>query len=72
MIKVKILGRNVVEIQTKEGTFLQSYNEIVAAFIKGKSYKTSTKWSMTTTKHINAWVVGDVEEKPQEFFDSLV
>ncbi len=40
-------------------------------------FRTSKKWSATTTRHINRWVKGwtlseAVIEKPQEYFDNLI
>lgn len=52
---------------------LFSYSTPVAASIRGKYYKTKTKFSKTTSKHISTWLDGrEAEEKEQEFFDNLV
>lgn len=54
------------------GQLFFSYDTAVAAFIAGKWYRTSKKWSQTTTKHIKGFVgYHDVEVRPQPFFDAL-
>ena len=35
--------------------------------------KTSKRWSNTTSRHITQWMGKEgIEEKPQEYFDSLI
>ena len=52
---------------------LFSYSLPVACSVRGKYYKTKTKFSKTTSKHINNWLDGrEAEEKEQEFFDNLI
>jgi hypothetical protein len=71
---------NMTELDLGNGLqVLFSYRTPVAAYDwregagNGKHYRTSKKWSNTTTRHINNWLAGHVaEEKPQEFFDSLI
>jgi len=69
------LGTNQTEITFgKDNHVLFSYNTPVAAYFNGVFYRTSKKWSNTTSKHINKWLAGAngvVEIKPQEFFTSL-
>ena len=39
----------------------------------GLCFKTSKKWSVTTSRHINQWLAGrPAREEKQEFFDNLV
>lgn len=72
-MKVENIGSNMTEVKTKKGTILVSYSTPVAARINGKYYRTSKKWSSTTSKHINQWLDGaKAEEKPQSFFDNLL
>lgn len=77
-MKVTNVAANQTEITLANGTTLfQSYNTIVAAHVPGEGfYKTSTKWSVTTSRHINQFISrnggsGEVTEKPQAWFDSL-
>ena len=77
-MQLKPLGNNQTQIETKNGVILFSYETPVAAILHDnglnpKAYRTSSKFSNTTTKHINKWLNGrDAEEKEQSFFDSLV
>ena len=50
---------------------LQSYNTIVALEgPSGKYYRTDQKWSVTTSKHINKFVSGNVTLCPQSVLDT--
>lgn len=77
-MNLKPLGPNRTEvtIQREHETLriLYSYETPVACCNQGGFYKTSQKWSKTTSKHINQWFDGNphVQERPQEFFDNLV
>jgi hypothetical protein len=74
-MKLRVLGSNQTEVETKGFTVLFSYNTPVACCDNsGKGFfKTSKKWSKTTSKHINLWLNGaKATEKDQSFFDSLV
>lgn len=76
-MKLNPIASNMTEVQTEKGAILFSYKTPVAAYIDGKFYKTDKKWSVTTSRHINKWfgtkdVCEAAEEKPQDFFDSLV
>lgn len=72
-MKLTQIGSNQSEVTTNDGTrVLFSYSTPVAATMPdGNQYKTSTKYSSTTTRHINANGYRNAEEKPQAFFDSL-
>ena len=49
---------------------LQSYNTIVALQgPSGKYYRTDRQWSVTTSKHINKFVSGEVGVVPQSVLD---
>ena len=66
------LGSNQTQVEFDCGTqVFFSYKTPVAAFIPGMGYvKTSTKWSVTTTKHINIWLDGVTAKKvSQEFLN---
>jgi len=66
------------EISDNSGNLvLISYQTPVAARIGGKYYRTSKRYSVTTSKHINQWLrkygaEGKAEVKPPEFFESLI
>ena len=72
---------NMTEVTIGNKTVLFSYKTPVAARVLTENgmeyYKTSEKWSVTTSRHINQWLPkpqGEfgVEEKDQEWFDQLV
>jgi hypothetical protein len=72
-MKIKAIGTNQTELHTEKFIILFSYNTPVCGNIEGRFYKTSQKYSRTTSKHVNQWLDGIVaEEKSQEFFDNLV
>ncbi len=54
-------------------SILFSYSTPVAAHIDGQGYfRTEEKHSVTTSKHINAWLAGaKAELRPQAFFNNL-
>ena len=74
-MKLKQIGSNQAELTTNGMVVLFSYSTPVAAMLpSGRYVKTSTKYSVTTTKHINKWLqgVGDsVELVEQSFIDNL-
>lgn len=59
-MKVRILGPNQTELTYSDGTqVFFSYETPVAVFIPGYGYKqTATKWSRTTSRHVNKWLDG--------------
>lgn len=68
------IGSNQTEVETATARILFSYKTPVAAWIDGKPYKTEKRWSVTTSRHINAWFEGYASVatvKPQAFFDKL-
>ena len=73
MLSINHIGSNMTELSFSGGKVLFSYNTPVAFIDKsGYQYATSKKWSATTSKHINKWLYGAKDLKPQEFFDNLV
>lgn len=69
------IGNNVSILNVKGHKILISYQTPVALYndTDGHVYKTAKFWSRTTSKQINAWLVGiTAEEKPQEYFDSFL
>jgi hypothetical protein len=72
-MKLKAIGSNMTEIESNGNHILFSYSTPVAAQTCTGFYRTSKKWSVTTSKHINKWLDGAVAtEKPQEYFDNLI
>ena len=77
-MRLKNVGSNMTEITTEKGQILFSYKTPVAALLADADdgatvVKTSTKWSVTTSRHINKWLDGlTAVERPQAFFDNLV
>lgn len=71
-MKLTALAPNQTLIEVNDVLIFFSYNTPVAAKIKGKCYRTSEKHSVTTSKHINAWLDGSpCEQRPQSWFDEL-
>ena len=74
-LKLKPIGSNMTEVCTDKAVVLFSYRTPVACMMQdgGGFYRTSKKWSVTTSRHINKWLEGaKAEERDQTFFDSLV
>ena len=72
-MKINQVGSNMTELVRSSGVIvLFSYSTPVAALLpSGKYVKTDRKYSATTTKHVNKWVLGNVETKPQSYIDEL-
>ena len=70
---LKSIGNNQTQIDYEDGTsVLFSYSTPVAALTDNGYYRTSKKWSVTTTRHINKWLDGVLaKEQPQSYFDGL-
>ena len=74
-MQLKRLGSNQTEISFNNGTkVFFSYDTPVAAQLPDYEYvRTSTKWSVTTSRHINKWLEGvTATEVSQEILDNLV
>ena len=74
-MKLTQIGSNQTEITTAKGNrVLYSYETPVAAWTEQGAFRTSTKWSMTTSNHINAYLGGkDVgQEVDQQWLNNLV
>ena len=73
-MKINPIGPNQTEVHTARGAVVFfSYRTPVAARMPDGSFvRTSRKWSVTTSKHINRWL-GDVKatEVPQENLDKM-
>lgn len=76
-MKLKQIGSNMTEVECHNSLVLFSYSTPVAARYMnpegGTEYiKTSKKWSITTSRHINKWLNGvKAREVSQEFMDGL-
>lgn len=59
-MRLRKLGTNRTQLTLDNGTeVLFSYETPVAAYIHKRGYvRTSTKYSQTTTRHINVWLGG--------------
>ena len=73
-MKVRNIGSNQTEVEANGKMILVSYQTPVACQIEGEGfYRTSKKWSVTTSKHINKWLNGaKATEKAQDYFDNLL
>lgn len=72
-MKLNRLGPQAIEVDGGNVRVLFSYATPVAAWVNGEGfYRTSTKHSVTTSRHINAWLAGaKAEEREQSWFDDL-
>jgi hypothetical protein len=76
-VKLKRVTLSMTEVEMGDLTILFSYQTPVACHIQGRGFfRTSEKYSNTTTRHVNTWLkienASRAEEKPPEWFDSLV
>ncbi len=73
-MKLKQLGSNMTELDINGAQVFFSYETPVAARTEtGELLRTSTKYSVTTTRHINKWLQGcEAEEVPQAVINKLV
>lgn len=72
-MRLKTLGPNCHEMEAGEVTILFSYATPVAMHVAGVGYfRTSTKHSVTTSRHVNALLAGaKAREIPQESLDAM-
>jgi hypothetical protein len=68
------IGSNQLEVQHGENRFLISYKTPVAVYIKNAGYyRTTTKFSRTTSKHINKWLDGaSAGDIPQNVLEDMM
>ena len=73
-MQLQSLGANKTQVDLADGTSVFfSYKTPVAALVPGKGWiRTSTKYSSTTSKHINQWITGTATEVDQWDIDQLV
>ena len=74
-MRIKPIASNQTELHDNSGTIvLFSYETPVAAILpSGRVVRTATKYSVTTTKHINKWLqaMGNVDTVEQAFINNL-
>lgn len=73
-MQLQSLGANKTQVDLADGTSVFfSYKTPVAALVPGKGWiRTSTKYSSTTSKHINQWITGTATEVDQWDIDQIV
>lgn len=73
-LRVTSIGSNQLEIQHGENLYLVSYQTPVAVYIKNAGYfRTTTKFSRTTSKHINKWLNGATAgDIPQNVLEDMM
>ena len=74
LMQLTPIASNMTEVETSKARVLFSYRTPVAAYVFGRGYvRTETKWSVTTSRHINKWLDGVTAEKvAQTYLDKLV
>lgn len=79
-MKANRINPNLTEVAGDRVTVLFSYATPVAAHVQGEGYyRTETRHSVTTSRHINTWLAANagiawqtlVKERPQAWFNAL-
>ena len=73
-MKLKNIGSNMNEVEINGKSVLFSYETPVAGYCEQGAFRTDTKFSMTTSNHINKYVGGkDVGRVvPQSWIEGIV
>ena len=72
-MQLKPIASNMTQLDLNGYQILFSYQTPVSCLSDNGYYRTSKKWSTTTSRHINKWLDGVLaKEQPQQFFDELV
>ena len=74
MLSIKPIASNMTEVSTEKAVILFSYKTPVAACMNDGSgfIRTSKRWSVTTSRHINKWLEGaKAREVDQAELDAL-
>ena len=72
-MKLIPIKNNMNEVRLNGTSILFSYKTPVACHVIGKGYiKTSKKWSVTTSKHINQWLNMNDAVNVQEVDQSII
>jgi len=71
---LKKLGNNETQVSQNGYLILYSYNTPVAVrhHANGQEWKTSKKWSVTTSKHINKWCSKNAVFVTQETLEAII
>ena len=72
-MQLQPIASNMTQLDLADGTsVLFSYRTPVACLTDNGYYRTSKKWSVTTSRHINKSLGGVLaKEQPQQFFDQF-
>ena len=72
-MKLTPIGSNQTVLMLNDGTrVLFSYQTPVAYERMGRFYRSATRHSVTTSKHVNQWAGKDATEVPQADIDAIV
>ena len=73
-MQLRPIASNMTQLDLSDGTsVLFSSQTPVACLSDNGYYRTSKKWSVTTSRHINKWLDGVLaKDQPQSYFDNLV
>ena len=64
MTRLRNIGPNQTEIKTGDRTVLYSYSTPVVVHVHGIGYfRTETRYSKTTSKHINQYLISNVDSR---------
>lgn len=73
-MELKPLASNMTELQVRNRRILFSYKTPVAYqdLVSRKTFKTAQFWSVTTSRHINKWLAGELADVvPQHVIDTF-
>ena len=73
-LQLKPIASNMTELTVGDVTILFSYQTPVAGWDDGGAFRTSKRYSVTTSKHINKYLGGkDIGRKvEQDFIDEII
>jgi len=73
-MELKKLGNNETQVNQNGYLVLYSYHTPVAIhhLASGQEWRTSKKWSATTSKHINKWVSDKAIAVTQETLEAII
>jgi hypothetical protein len=73
-MKLRNIGSNMTELEINSTSVLFSYETPVAGWDSKGAFRTDTRYSSTTSKHINKYLGGkDIGRTvPQSYIDGLV
>ena len=71
-MQLKPIASNMTQLDLNGYQILFSYQTPVACLSDNGYYRTSKKWSTTTSRHINKWLEGvNADTVDQEILDAL-